>query len=145
MFKKPWFLASLAVAVVGAIIGAIVFVGTVLQPKWEAEQLAANNLKACDIFVAAVKNADKQPTMSLAYNTIFRGVNKAIEVYDPTGASKKLTFGPEYDALTNFAQIEYQSNTTDPKVFYQLVGSGIQTISEGCNALKATPTPTPSN
>ena len=145
MFKKPWFLAALAVGVIGAIVGAIVYVGTVLQPKWDAEKQASNNLKACEVFIAAVKKADTQPSMNLAYNTIFRGANKALEVYDPTGTSKKTSFGAEYDEFIRMAQLEYQVDSMDAKTFYDAVGSEINTISMGCNGLKATPTPSPTH
>ena len=144
MYKKPWFLATLAAVIVAGVIGAVVFVGTVLQPQWEAQKARDNDLKACEVFIASVHEADQQATMNLAYNKIFRGANKAIQVYDPDGTSKKLTFGPAYDEFVRLAQLEYQVDALDAKTFYEAVGSEITVISQGCNALKATPTPTPS-
>ena len=143
MFKKPWFLVSLTLVVVAAIICAVVYFGSVVQPKLDAQKKLDNDLKACEVFIASVKEADKQPSMNLAYNKIFRGANKAIAVYDPNGDSKQLTFGPAYEEFVRMAQLEYQADAMDAKTFFQVVGSEITTISQGCNALKATPTPTP--
>jgi hypothetical protein len=144
VFKKTWFIVSLASAVVAIAIGAVVYTGTVLQPQWEKERIAKANIQACDTFTSYVKEADKQTTIQLAFDKIFRGANAAIAVYDPTGASKVISFGPEYDEFMKLGQMEYSMSALTNDVAFQAVGQEITVIAEGCNALKATPTPTPS-
>ena len=143
MFKKTWFLATLAISFIAVAIGAVVFIGVVLQPQWEAKKLADNNQQACDVFIAAVKEADQQATLNLAYNKIFRGANAALAIYDPAGTSKKTTWGPEYDEFMKLAQMEYSIDALGDQAF-STVGGEISVISAGCNALKLpSPTPTP--
>jgi hypothetical protein len=143
MFKKTWFLATVAIAFIAAAIGAVVFVGVVLQPQWEAKKLAENNQKACDVFIASVKEADQQTTLNLAYNKIFRGANAALAIYDPAGTSKKDSWGAEYDEFLKLAQIEYSIDALGDQAF-ATIGEEIAVISAGCNALKLpSPTPTP--
>ena len=62
MFKKTWFVASLAIAIIGAVIGAVVYTGTVLQPQWEKERIAKIDKEACVTFTNYVIEADKQDT-----------------------------------------------------------------------------------
>ena len=144
MFKKTWFIVSLASAVVAIAIGAVVYTGTVLQPQWEKERIAKANVQACETFTRYVKEADKQTTIQMAFDKIFRGANAALEVYDPTGMSKVPSFGPEYDEFMKLGQMEYSMSALTTDVAFQTVGQEITVIAEGCNALKATPTPKPS-
>lgn len=144
MFKKPWFIATLTLVVIGAIIGAVVYVGSVLQPQWEKERIAKIDLQACDVFTAAVLEADKQDTIEKAYDKIFRGANKALELYDPSGTSTVESYGPAYDEFLRLGQMEYSITELGEDAF-TTVGSEITVIAEGCNALKATATPTPKN
>ena len=143
MFRKTWFIATVVLATIGLAIGSVVYVGTVLQPQWEKERIHAADLKACDIFAAAVVEADQQETIERAFDKIFRGVNKALEVYDPSGTSRVESFGPAYDEFLRLGQMEYAITSLGEDAF-STVGSEIQVIAEGCNALRATATPTPS-
>jgi hypothetical protein len=144
VFKKTWFIASLAIAVVAIAIGAVVYTGTVLQPQWEKERIAKANLQACDTFTSYVKEADKQTTIQMAFDKIFRGANAALAVYDPSGTSKVTSFGPEYDEFMKLGEMEYSITSLTSDVAFQTVGQEISVIAQGCNALKATPSPTPS-
>ncbi|MEN9730785.1 MAG: hypothetical protein RL488_95 [Actinomycetota bacterium] len=143
MFKKTWFLATLAIAFVALAIGAVVYTGSVLQPQWEKERIAKVDKEACVTFTNYVIEADKQDTIEKAYDKIFRGANAALALYDPTGTSKKETWGPEYDEFMRLGQMEYSISALGDAAF-ETVGSQITVIAEGCNALTATPTPTPS-
>lgn len=143
MFKKTWFLVSIAIAVISVAIGAVVYTGTVLQPQWEKERIAKANLQACETFTSYVKEADKQTTIQMAFDKIFRGANAALAVYDPSGTSKVTSYGPEYDEFMKLGEMEYTIASLTSDVAFQTVGQEITIIAEGCNALKATPSPTP--
>jgi hypothetical protein len=143
VFKKTWFLVSIAIAVISVAIGAVVYTGTVLQPQWEKERIAKANLQACETFTSYVKEADKQTTIQMAFDKIFRGANAALAVYDPSGTSKVTSYGPEYDEFMKLGEMEYTIASLTSDVAFQTVGQEITIIAEGCNALKATPSPTP--
>ena len=143
MFKKTWFVASLALAIIGAVIGAVVYTGTVLQPQWEKERIAKIDKEACVTFTNYVIEADKQDTIEKAFDKIFRGANAALALYDPSGTSKKDSWGPEYDEFMRLGQMEYSISALGDAAF-ETVGTQITVIAQGCNALNSTPTPTPS-
>ena len=143
MFKKTWFLATLAIAFIGLVIGAVVYTGSVLQPQWEKERIAKVDKEACVTFTNYVIEADKQDTIEKAFDKIFRGANAALALYDPSGTSKKESWGPEYDEFMRLGQMEYSVSALGDTAF-ETIGSQITVIAEGCNALNATPTPTPS-
>ena len=143
MFKKTWFVASLAIAIIGAVIGAVVYTGTVLQPQWERERIAKIDKEACVTFPNYLIEADKQDTIEKAFDKIFRGANAALALYDPSGTSKKDSWGPEYDEFMRLGQMEYSISALGDAAF-ETVGTQITVIAQGCNALNSTPTPTPS-
>ncbi len=142
MFKKTWFLVTIAFAVISVAIGAVVYTGTVLQPQWEKERIAKIDKEACVTFTNYVIEADKQTTIDLAFDKIFRGANAALALYDPSGTSKKDSWGPEYDEFMKLGQMEYSISALGDTAF-ETVGTQITVIAQGCNALNAKPTPTP--
>ncbi|MEY2677068.1 MAG: hypothetical protein RIT51_349 [Actinomycetota bacterium] len=148
MFKKPWFLAAISLSAIAAIIGAVVYAGLVLQPQWAKEDLARKNKEACEVFQTALQNASAETELAQAFDKLFRGANKALEVFDPSGTSKVDSWGPEYDEFMKLGQMEYAVEQMGD-VAYETIANQVLVIQAGCAKVLevkiSTPAPTPTN
>lgn len=107
--SRAWLWATMGVAV--ALIGGVVYYGQVIYPVQRAEQIAKNDVIACEGFYEALK-AEKED-LDHALKTVLNASDDAIELYDPDFNDADPNFGKVYEAFLRLSDAGITALTGD--------------------------------
>lgn len=107
--SRAWLWATMGVA--AALIGGVVYYGQVIYPVQRAEQIAKNDVIACEGFYKALR-AEKTD-LDHALKTILNASDDAIELYDPEFNDADPNFGKVYEAFLRLSDAGITALTGD--------------------------------
>jgi hypothetical protein len=107
--SRAWLWVTMGVA--AALIGGVVYYGQVIYPVQRAEQIAKNNVTACEGFYKALR-AEKTD-LDHALKTILNASDDAIELYDPEFNDADPNFGKVYEAFLRLSDAGITALTGD--------------------------------
>jgi hypothetical protein len=110
--SKLWLWITLGVSAL--LVGAVVFYGQVIYPDVRKEQIAKNNVIACQGFYEAVRAEKKD--LKDAMMQVLNASDDAIELYDPQFNDADPDFGEVYEAFLRLSDAGISAISTVPEV-----------------------------
>ena len=107
--SRAWIYATVGVA--AALIGGVVFYGQVIYPDVRKEQIAKNDIIACEGFYKALR-AEKIDVDD-AFKKVLNASDDAIELYDPEFNDADSNFGKVYESFLRLSDAGISALTGD--------------------------------
>jgi hypothetical protein len=145
--SRAWIYATVGVA--AALIGGVVFYGQVIYPDVRKEQIAKNDITACEGFYKALRAEKKD--LDDAFKKILNASDDAIELYDPEFNDADTNFGKVYESFLRLSDAGITALTGDVVLGFESFNREIVRTEEICypilvaadrEKLRQTPAPT---
>lgn len=107
--SRAWLWVTIGVA--AALIGGVVYYGQVIYPVQRAEQIAKNNIIACEGFYKALRAEKKD--VDDAFKQVLNASDDAIELYDPEFNDADPNFGKVYESFLRLSDAGISALTGD--------------------------------
>ena len=107
--SRGWIYATVGVA--AALIGGVVFYGQVIYPDVRKEQIAKNDIIACEGFYKALRAEKKD--VDDAFKQVLNASDDAIELYDPEFNDADPNFGKVYESFLRLSDAGISALTGD--------------------------------
>jgi len=107
--SRAWIYATVGVA--AALIGGVVLYGQVIYPDVRKEQIAKNDIIACEAFYKALRAEKKD--VDDAFKQVLNASDDAIELYDPEFNDSDPNFGKVYEAFLRLSDAGISALTGD--------------------------------
>ena len=126
--SRAWIYATVGVA--AALIGGVVFYGQVIYPDQRAEQIAKNDIIACEGFYKALR-AEKIDVDD-AFKKVLNASDDAIELYDPEFNDADSNFGKVYESFLRLSDAGISALTGDVVLGFESLNREIVRTQDVC-------------